>query len=215
MGRTLPYHLYRQPTGVWNTSKLLSCTHCKEFPVINRSQFIHRVKPLLRKIISSHKEAREPRFPMKICDRTFKLAKSHLAALDYHGPVALACDDTKLFAVLRLFWDKEEGSYFLVGACGGPIRVLDVDAAQGVLMDPKVKKATKVRHVQFVYRSDNDANYLDPLVVHDDTGGWGCASPPRRSPDLRQRESSDPSATPQQGPLWSDQGEDPSRFLLL
>ena len=99
---------------------------------------------LLKMVIFSHKEAREPGFPMDICDRTFELAKSHLAALDYHGPVALACDDTKLLAALRLFWDKEEGSYFLVGACNGPIRVLDVDAAQEVLKDPKVRKATKV-----------------------------------------------------------------------
>ena len=95
-------------------------------------------------IISRHKEAREPRFPMDICNRTFTLAKTHLAALDYHGPVALACDDTKLFTTLRLFWDKKEECYFLVGARGGPIRVSDVEEAQRVLADPSVKKATKV-----------------------------------------------------------------------
>jgi hypothetical protein len=84
---------------------------------------------------------------MYICDRTFALAKAHLAVLDYHGPVALACDDTKLFATLRLFWDKKEESYFLIGACGGPIHVPDVDAAQEVLVDPNIKKATKVRYI--------------------------------------------------------------------
>lgn len=81
---------------------------------------------------------------MEICDRTFELAKSHLVALDYRGPVALACDDTKLFATLRLYWDKEEKSYFLIGACSGPVRVPDVDAAQEALADPNIKKATKV-----------------------------------------------------------------------
>ena len=81
---------------------------------------------------------------MMICDHTFELAKTHLIELDYHGPVALACDDTKLFAALRLFWDKKEECYFLVGACGGPLRVPDVDAAQEVLEDPAIKKATKV-----------------------------------------------------------------------
>lgn len=101
--------------------------------------------------VSSHKEAREPGFPMEICDRTFELAKAHLAALDYCGPVALACDDTKLFATLRLFWNKQEGCYFLVGACDGPIRVLDVDAAEEVLTNPNIKKATKVRCVWFIY----------------------------------------------------------------
>ena len=87
---------------------------------------------------------------MTICDRTFNLATAHLAALDYHGPVALACDDTKLFATLRLFWDKKEECYFLIGACGGPIRVPDVDAAQEALVNPEVKKATKVGSIQLV-----------------------------------------------------------------
>lgn len=99
---------------------------------------------LLRTLMSSHKEAREPRFPMEICGRTFELAKVHLATLDYHGPVAVACDDTKLFATLRLYWDKTEECYFLVGACGGPICVPDLNMAQDALADPNVKKATKV-----------------------------------------------------------------------
>ena len=81
---------------------------------------------------------------MEICGRTFELAKSHLIALDYRGPVALACDDTKLFATLRLYWDKEEKCYFLIGACSGPICTLDADAAQEALADPNIKKATKV-----------------------------------------------------------------------
>ena len=84
---------------------------------------------------------------MGICDRTFELAKAHLVDLDYRGPVALACDDTKLFAALRLFWDKKEGCYFLVGACGGPLRVPDVNAAQEALNNPEIKLATKVSGV--------------------------------------------------------------------
>lgn len=84
---------------------------------------------------------------MGICDRTFKLAKTHLVELDYHGPVALACDDTKLFAALRLFWDKKEGCYFLVGACSGPLRVPDVDAAREALENPEIRKATKVYYI--------------------------------------------------------------------
>lgn len=90
------------------------------------------------------KEAREPGFPMEICDCTFDLAKTHLVELNYCGPVALACDDTKLFAALRLFWNKKEESYFLVGACNGPLRVPDVDAAREALENPEIKKATKV-----------------------------------------------------------------------
>lgn len=81
---------------------------------------------------------------MDICGRTFELAKVHLAALDYRGLVALACDDTKLFPALWLFWDKKEACYFLVGVCNGPIRVVDVDAAREVLTNTHIKKATKV-----------------------------------------------------------------------
>lgn len=121
---------------------------------------------------------------MEICDHTFKLAKAHLTALDYHGPVALACDDTKLFAALRLFWDKKEGCYFLIGACDGPIRVVDVDAAQEVLMNPDVMKATKVRYTWPIYWHGNNTIHLDPFMVHDDPCGRDCTGPPRRSPNL-------------------------------
>jgi len=136
-------------------------------------------------IISRHKEAREPRFPMDICDRTFALAKTHLAALDYHGPVALACDDTKLFAMLRLFWDKKEECYFLVGACGGPIRVSDVEAAQKVLAGPGVKKATKVCYISSHLTVIITPIHLDPAVVYDNPCRWGRTNPACCSPNLR------------------------------
>ena len=124
--------------------------HPKEFSVIDCVWFIPEQR-FTNNIYSSDKEAREPGFPMKICDRTFELVKTHLAALDYHGPVVLACDDTKLFAALRLFWNKEEECYFLVGACDGPVRVHDVDVAEEAIMNPNVKKATKVCYVWFIY----------------------------------------------------------------
>ncbi|KAJ6613243.1 hypothetical protein B0H10DRAFT_1740913, partial [Mycena sp. CBHHK59/15] len=61
------------------------------------------------------KEAREPRFPMDISDRNFKLAAEHLKALNYDGPVNLSCDTTTLFPSFRLYWDNEKKSHFLVG----------------------------------------------------------------------------------------------------
>ena len=109
---------------------------------------------LLITLTPSHKEAREPRFPMDICDRTFELAKAHLLTLNYHGPVALACDDTKLHATLCLYWDKEKDSYFLIGACGGPIRVANVGAAREALSDHNTKKATKVFYRSFTLLCD-------------------------------------------------------------
>jgi hypothetical protein len=121
---------------------------------------------------------------MEICGRTFELAKAHLVSLDYHGPVALACDDTKLFVALHLYWDKKEECYFPVGACGGPIRVPDVDAAQDVLADPKVKKATKVCNWSLSTPSQfNNIRRPDSLVVYDDPCQRGCADPPCYSPN--------------------------------
>lgn len=152
---------------------------------------------------------------MDICNRTFELAKAHLAGLDYRGPVALACDDTKLFATLRLFWDKKEDSYFLIGACGGPIRVPDVDAAQEVLADPNVKKATKVCYIRSHLTAMMTPICSDPAMVYDNPCRWGCANPPRCSPNLREREAWNTFTAPQEGPPWVDRGEDPSRLLFL
>ncbi|KAJ6618077.1 hypothetical protein B0H10DRAFT_2379381 [Mycena sp. CBHHK59/15] len=91
------------------------------------------------------KEAREPRFPMVIDDRTFTLVQEHLAALKYEGPVALSCDDTKLFAGLRLYHDKIQKADFLVGGVDGPIRVVDSAAMKKILADPTIVRGTKVR----------------------------------------------------------------------
>lgn len=81
---------------------------------------------------------------MEICERTFKLAADHLAAVGHTGPVGLSCDDTKLFSTLRLYWDSEEQSYFLVGGVGGAYRVADAEQVKQVIADGKIEKATKV-----------------------------------------------------------------------
>ncbi|KAJ7101505.1 hypothetical protein B0H15DRAFT_769608 [Mycena belliarum] len=91
------------------------------------------------------KEAREPRFPMEIGDRTFKLVEDYLAAVKYEGPVGLSCDDTKLFPGLRLYTDKVDKCDYLIGGVDGPIRVADPEAMKKVLADAKIVKATKVR----------------------------------------------------------------------
>ncbi|KAJ7659816.1 hypothetical protein DFH06DRAFT_1326841 [Mycena polygramma] len=91
------------------------------------------------------KEAREPRFPMEIDDRTFTLVQEHLAALKYDGPVGLSCDDTKLLPGLRLYTDKVKKADFLVGGVGGPIRVANPEAMKKILADPTIEKGTKVR----------------------------------------------------------------------
>jgi hypothetical protein len=90
------------------------------------------------------KEARQPRFPMEICERSFELVEDHLAALEYTGPVGLSCDDTKLFAALRLYWDAEKKAHFLVGGVDGPCGVVNPEQVKQVIEDAKIRKATKV-----------------------------------------------------------------------
>jgi hypothetical protein len=82
---------------------------------------------------------------MEICDRTFDLVADHLNALDYDGPVGLSCDDTKLFATFRLYWDKERDSYVLIGGTDGPLIITDPSLVQEVIDQAKAQKATKVR----------------------------------------------------------------------
>lgn len=81
---------------------------------------------------------------MDICDRSFQLVVDHLTALDYSGPLGLACDDTKLFGSLRLYWDGQEKAHFLVGGIDGPYRVADPEAVREVISHAKITKATKV-----------------------------------------------------------------------
>jgi hypothetical protein len=95
-------------------------------------------------LLHRQKEARQPRLPMTICEKTFELVVEHLAAVNYDGPVALSCDDSKLFGSLRLYFDGNENKHYLVGAVGGPILVPNLDDIKTVMSDPTVVKATKV-----------------------------------------------------------------------
>ena len=81
---------------------------------------------------------------MDICAQTFDLVTEHLNALDYNGLLGLSCDDMKLFATFRLYWDSKEKSYFLVGGADGPLRVADAENIKQAIQDAKAEKATKV-----------------------------------------------------------------------
>lgn len=81
---------------------------------------------------------------MIICDQTFVRAQNHLDSLNYNGPLALSCDDTKLLGSLRLYYDNEKESHFLVGGVDGPIAVPDPDIVKDLMADPSITKATKV-----------------------------------------------------------------------
>jgi hypothetical protein len=92
----------------------------------------------------SRQVAQQPHFPLGICDHTFELAQDYVSKLNYSGPLGLSCDDTKLFAAYRTYWDTQENTWFLVGATGNPMRMADVDELREILDNGATQKATKV-----------------------------------------------------------------------
>ncbi|PPQ85038.1 hypothetical protein CVT24_010456 [Panaeolus cyanescens] len=98
-------------------------------------------------IIYRARRNREPRFPFGITKKTFELVESQLKELDYKGPVALSCDDTKLFSAFRLYYDAAEECHFLIGHADEPykLRVADPTQIQEVLDASKHEMATKIR----------------------------------------------------------------------
>ena len=105
---------------------------------------------------------------MDISPQTFNLVADHLQALDYDGPVALSCDDTKLFATYRLYWDSERESYFLVGGTGGPIPVADPDSVKQAIKAAQSVKATKVC-ATVLFPSSITNFTTGPIVVFNDS----------------------------------------------
>lgn len=90
------------------------------------------------------REARQPRFPLEICNRTFELVTDYLSSVNYSGPTSLSCDDTKLFSTLRLYWDSQKKAHYLLGGIDSPILVNDPENVKEAIAAAKDKKATKV-----------------------------------------------------------------------
>ncbi|KAJ3927784.1 MAG: hypothetical protein NXY57DRAFT_903259 [Lentinula lateritia] len=86
-----------------------------------------------------------PKFPVDIQPRTFKLAKAHLLSLNYEGPVALSCDDTKLQEAFRPFYDEDRKGWCILGSSGVPILIADPDEFRKVVKEGKIEKASKLR----------------------------------------------------------------------
>ncbi|TFY61742.1 hypothetical protein EVJ58_g4317 [Rhodofomes roseus] len=100
----------------------------------------HLVLPNPRTIKSE--QARIPRLSIDIDDRTFELAVNYTTSVHYNGPLSLSCDDTKLHATLRTYWDPEKQMHFVIGAVDGPKAVADAEELRELLStmnDPKVK----------------------------------------------------------------------------
>ena len=89
----------------------------------------------------------QPHFPIGIQERTFALVKQKLEDLQYNGPVALSCDDTKLLPSLHPYYDQDREGYFLMGHVGEPLQLLDHEAFRTVVKKNNLEKVTKVRKI--------------------------------------------------------------------
>jgi hypothetical protein len=90
--------------------------------------------------------SRQPRFPIGIQPRTFCIAEDILKKLNYRGPVALSCDDSKLLASFRPYFDKERDGFFLIGHFGEEYQLADPEAFLKVIVENSLVKATKVHN---------------------------------------------------------------------
>ncbi|KAK1226504.1 Methionine--tRNA ligase, mitochondrial [Marasmius sp. AFHP31] len=88
---------------------------------------------------------KEPSFPLDIEAETFKRAAHHLDIMNWDGPVAISCDDTKLTPALRPYYNKAEDQYYLVGAVGKPLVLASPDDFRRVVTQGLAEKATKLR----------------------------------------------------------------------
>jgi len=73
-----------------------------------------------------------------------------MVSLDYSGPTALACDDTKLHPSLQVVWDTVADSNILVGSTiNRAVLVANPEELQTLLEELKDKVATKVRVTRY------------------------------------------------------------------
>ncbi|KAL1661458.1 hypothetical protein GGF50DRAFT_61078 [Schizophyllum commune] len=110
----------------------------------------------------NRKIARQPRFPMEICDETFELVVNTLRLIGFWGPVSVACDDTKLFDTWRLYYDSVTKKFYLIGGVDGPILVSDPEKIQELIDSLATKKAKKVRVWTLVVESTQK---ICPIII--------------------------------------------------
>ena len=69
-----------------------------------------------------------------------------MLSIDYSGPIALACDDTKLHPLLQVVWDDSLNSNVLIGTTlNTPVLVANPEELQKLLEELDNNVATKVR----------------------------------------------------------------------
>lgn len=72
-------------------------------------------------------------------------ARDYVNSVKYAGPIALACDDTKLHPSLQVYWDTDLETHVLVGTTSTEtITVANPEELKQMLEEYKDKTATKV-----------------------------------------------------------------------
>lgn len=85
------------------------------------------------------------KFPRTICSECFVRAQDYVETVKYTGPIALACDDTKLHPSLQVYWDTVLEMHVLVGTTSmDTIVVANPEELEQLLLEYKDKVATKV-----------------------------------------------------------------------
>ncbi|KAF6746318.1 hypothetical protein DFP72DRAFT_1017300 [Ephemerocybe angulata] len=108
-------------------------------------EFMQEYLPLPHVRTLQRNRAREGRFPIGINERTFELVRKHLDQLEYTGPIALSCDDTKLHPAFRPYYDKENDGFYVLGHVGLPQRLANPEAFRRVMEDTELRQGTKLR----------------------------------------------------------------------
>lgn len=106
---------------------------------------------IIRNTVDSHNkpldsatESKREKFPIEPCQRSYTMVRNYLDSINYAGPVGLSCDDTKLFAAFRPYWNAIEDTYYVVGCTGLPLRIANIEEFQHHLQRGQMEKATKV-----------------------------------------------------------------------
>lgn len=89
--------------------------------------------------------SRSPTFPMFIDNECFIRVQTYMASIDYKGPVALGCDDSKLHPSLQVCWDSSVSGHILIGTTvQQKIIVANPEELRIILTQYKDDVATKV-----------------------------------------------------------------------
>jgi len=92
------------------------------------------------------------KFPRTICNECFIHTRDYVESVEYTGPVALGCDDTKLHPSLQVYWDTVLETHVLVGTTITEVIVVsNPEELEGLLLEHKDKVATKVQTAPYSF----------------------------------------------------------------